>query len=171
MPDSPIPVVMPRLQPQYLPIREAGGFWAGTRAWMRSRRQWQLAEDWHYQLPDRTPVVIPAGFVTDGASAPRPFWPFMPPVGPLLIPSLIHDFAYCYDYLWTTDGANSYRKHREGAGRDYWDSLFHEIGLRLVGRNLFTAPAYQVIRFTGRKAWRDKRRQHCPELRPGSLAD
>ena len=166
-----LPWCMPQLQPSCMPIASSCGFWNATLAWMRHKRQWQLTEDWHCMLPDGTPIVIPRGFVSDGASAPRLFWPLMPPAGPLLAPSLIHDFAYRYDYLWTHDGNGGYLKHREGAGRDYWDRLFHELGIELVGRNLFTLPAHRVMRLLGRKAWRDKRGRTYPELRPGPRPD
>lgn len=159
---------MPPLRPEYLPIREAGGFLSSTRAWLRYRRQWTLLEDWHYRLPNGIDIILPAGFSADGASAPRLFWGLMPPAGPLLLPSLIHDFAYRYDYLWTPDGIGGYCKYSENAGRAHWDRLFHETGLQLVGRNLFTLPAGSVMRLLGGHAWRRWRRTLSEEIRPGA---
>ena len=40
------------------------------------------------------PYVIPAGFVTDGASVPRGLWNLFPPYGRYSKAALIHDFLY-----------------------------------------------------------------------------
>ena len=40
------------------------------------------------------PHVIPAGFVTDGASAPRGLWNLFPPFGRYNKASLLHDYLY-----------------------------------------------------------------------------
>ncbi len=158
---------MPRLQPVDMALAEISGFWRRTAAWMWRRRLWMLSDDWHHRLPDGTEIVIPRGFISDGASAPRLLWAFMPPAGPLLIPSLIHDFAYRYDYLWQPDGQGGFRRYREGAGWPYWDHLFGQLCIQQAGRMLMTVPAERVMNLLGRLAWRRHRRHHYPELRPG----
>ena len=39
-------------------------------------------------------IVIPAGFVTDYASIPRPLWVAIPPRGRYNRPAIVHDFLY-----------------------------------------------------------------------------
>lgn len=92
---------MPVLEP--LPIATEKH---GLTVWMHSVRRWTLEKDWEYPLPksgaeDKTvTIVIPKGFQFDGASIPRPFWGILHPSGLLLIPALVHDFAYRCGFLW-----------------------------------------------------------------------
>ena len=37
---------------------------------------------------------VPKGFITDGASVPRIFWPVFPPFGPWLKAAILHDWLY-----------------------------------------------------------------------------
>ena len=63
---------MPKLVPIPIKTREKSIFLRIWR-WITSIRKWQLIEDWEFQLPDNGPtIVIPKGFVFDGASIPRP---------------------------------------------------------------------------------------------------
>lgn len=39
-------------------------------------------------------IEAPEGFLTDLASIPRPFWPFLSPSGPWMGPAVIHDLLY-----------------------------------------------------------------------------
>lgn len=41
---------------------------------------------------------VPQGFVTDGASVPRPLWNLFPPVGRYLVAAIVHDY-------WLEEGA------------------------------------------------------------------
>lgn len=45
-------------------------------------------------LIDGQPVLIPAGFLTDGASVPRGLWNIIPPFGRYNKAALLHDFLY-----------------------------------------------------------------------------
>lgn len=157
---------MPKLQPVLMPVRNVQGYWGRTRAWMTQKRQWELLEDWLFTLPDGTEIIIPKGFHTDGASAPRLFWPLMPPVGPLLIPSLVHDFAYRYDYLWVRNSDGRCHKAHQGKGRAHWDQMFHELCIAMVGNMLFSTPSGLVMRLFGGIAWQRNRRKRARELYP-----
>jgi hypothetical protein len=56
---------------------------------------WFLIADLHYELRDTGAIVtVPAGFVTDFASIPRPFWSILPKWGKYGPPSVVHDFLY-----------------------------------------------------------------------------
>lgn len=45
-------------------------------------------------LIDGQPLLIPAGFLTDGASVPRGLWNIFPPFGRYNRASLLHDYLY-----------------------------------------------------------------------------
>ena len=42
----------------------------------------------------RMEVEVPAGFLTDFASIPRPFWSVLPPYGPWRRAAIVHDYLY-----------------------------------------------------------------------------
>lgn len=43
------------------------------------------------QLGSGRSITVPVGFVTDGASVPRAFWPLIPPWGTYSRPAVMHD--------------------------------------------------------------------------------
>lgn len=49
---------------------------------------------WPYKvrLKDKTSVIVPAGFVTDFASVPRPLWSILPPWGKYSPAAVVHDY-------------------------------------------------------------------------------
>ena len=60
---------MPHLKP--IPIKTKGkGFWKGIAMWLLSTRNWELVQDWKYNL-NGSDYVIPKGFQFDGASIPK----------------------------------------------------------------------------------------------------
>ena len=88
---------MPKMMP--LPIGTANkGFWKGVWLWLMGVRQWEIAEDWHFEVNGQK-HVIPAGFQFDGASVPKFLATFLSPVGVLLMGGLVHDYIYKYATL------------------------------------------------------------------------
>jgi uncharacterized membrane protein len=66
-----------------LPIRTKGkGFFKGILLWILTTRNWEIAEDFEYELND-IKYTIPAGFKFDGASIPKFLHTFLSPVGVL----------------------------------------------------------------------------------------
>lgn len=53
-----------------------------------AKRKWKLNEPFY---------GIPAGFVTDGASVPRPLWWFIDPAGEAFEAAIVHDFKLTID--------------------------------------------------------------------------
>ena len=140
-------LVMPVLRP--LPIKTKGQaplkrVWA----WLKSRRQWELLEDWSYVLADGTVVTIKAGFIFDGASVPRIFWWFLSPVDILLIPALMHDYGYEYGYLPSDKGL-----YGRGKPRSFWDKLFLEESKRVNGVIGADYIAWAAVRVGGWYPW------------------
>ena len=92
---------MPVLRP--LPIKTKGkGFFKGILLWLLGVRNWEIAEDFNYELNNKQ-FVIPAGFKFDGASIPKFLHTFLSPVGVLLLGGLVHDYAYKYQTLLKKD--------------------------------------------------------------------
>ena len=67
---------------------------------------WFLVEDLDYEVRDTGKIVtVPAGFVTDFASIPRPFWSILPTWGKYGPPAVVHDFLY-WDQRCTREQAD-----------------------------------------------------------------
>ncbi len=143
---TPLPI---RTKNQPLPVR----VWR----WITYVRKWKVAEDWHHTLPDGTTIVVPAGFEFDGASIPKPLWALLSPVGLLLIPGLIHDYAYRYDHLLALDDAGNRFAYNQNAGRKYWDRLFKEVGWDVNGLALIDMIAWLALYLFGWLAWNRRR--------------
>ena len=136
-------------------------------AYVTEIRQWQVAENWAYKKGDKT-LVIPKGFIFDGASIPRVLWGVLSPTGLLLIPGLIHDFGYRYDYIWCVD-ANSktgFIKLHKCAGRKVWDKIFYEVGTKVDGIPLINALAWLALTTLGGIAWKKNRAKNADEIYP-----
>lgn len=118
--------IMPILQPVPISTRGLGCF-TGLYKWLTAKRVWKVQEDWYFCLPGmHYTFVIPHGFVFDGASIPRMFWWFLSPTGIMLIPGLIHDFTYRYDFvLVIQDGEKVPTQFH--FGKRHWDKLFREV--------------------------------------------
>ncbi len=56
---------MPILRPIPIPTRDVG-YLKALWNWITKIRKWELIEQWQFELPDKTSVVIPAGFKFDG---------------------------------------------------------------------------------------------------------
>lgn len=46
-------------------------------------------------------ITIPSGFKSDGASVPRVFWGFFPPIGKYLPAAILHDYLLSQKYEWS----------------------------------------------------------------------
>jgi len=161
---------MPKLLPIIIKTKNYP-FLMRTFLWLTSVRQWEIVEDWAFCLPNGKTIVIPKGFVFDGASIPRPFWLVLPPTGLLLIPALVHDFAYSYDYLWLLEreeGEKKYTKYKLDSGRYYWDLLFRDIGENLNGMVFIDRIAWFFLYALGRISWNKSRRLQKIDIYPGN---
>ncbi len=134
--------------------------------WMTVIRKWEVGEDWEFDLPDGQRIVIPKGFIFDGASIPRLFWGILSPTGLLLIPGLIHDFGYRYDYIWALDETDVAYRYQTQAGKTYWDTVFSEVGLQVNGMPIFNWMAWITLVTMGRWAWESNRKRNEPEVYP-----
>lgn len=165
---------MPVLRPVAIPTKSQP-LWVRIWRWITWVRRWSLVNDWHYEMVDpeskegdrRLHVIIPKEFRFDGASIPRPLWGLLSPIGLLLVPGLLHDYAYRYDYLWVQDQTTGeiYR-FREGAGQKYWDKLFREVGTDVNGMAIIDMLAWAALAAFGSFAWKKNRKNQWYDLYP-----
>ncbi len=157
---------MPKLLPIPLDIKNKHPF-IRIWYWRTFVRQWELLEDWSYELPEKSvKIVIPKGFIFDGVTTHRWLHFFLSPTGVLFIPGLVHDFAYRYDYLWAEDASGEYYKFAPNSGRHYWDSIFRHIGLDVNAMVCLNAFARGVLFCFGWISWRKNRKKESSEILP-----
>ena len=149
---------MPQLKPIPIPTKNQEHWFLRVLVWIFDIRKWELMEDWHYQLEDGARIVVPKEFIFDGASIPRPLWALLSPVGLLLIPGLIHDYAYQYDKLLQIDANGEKIPYNEGSGREYWDELFYKVSLEVNGLPIMSLIAWFALFIGGWVAWNRYRR-------------
>ena len=146
---------MPQLKP--LPIKTKGkGFFKAIVMWLLSTRNWELTQDFKYNIND-VEYVIPKGFQFDGASIPKFLRTFFSPVGVLLIGGLVHDYMYKYtackpvnkkDALLVVDQKRA-------------DQIFRDINIEVNGFYTMNYLAYWSLRLGGFVAWNGHRKRNA----------
>ena len=160
---------MPKLIPIPIETRDKG-FFEALKIWFRSTRKWEFESDWDFHIPDiGQTVVIPKGFVFDGASVPKRLRAYLSPVGLLLVPGIVHDFGYRYDYIWIRKQDGSVEQAYSGAGQKHWDKLFRTVGNYVNGVFIINFLAWFALALGGWWAWRQNRKKTSPELKPDPL--
>jgi hypothetical protein len=158
-------IEMPKLQPTPIETKLKSGF-AQYRAWM-SNRKWVVIENYEYTLNTGEVAVIPEGFRFDGTSIPRIMQGFLSPVGILLIPALLHDFGYRYDYLWIKGSTpGEVKKAYQGNGQVHWDQLIKDTALEVNGIRAVAKSTHFVLTLAGGPAWRKNRRANEADIIP-----
>jgi len=135
---------MPVLRPIPIETREKNRLVALIN-WIFRIRKWRLEEDWTFTFPDGRAVVIPRGFELDGASVPRIFWLFLSPTGLLLIPAILHDFAYENHYLPERRPDGTAARYGEGEDRGFWDRMFREVAIHVNGLRISNTIAWMAV--------------------------
>ena len=148
-------MVMPHLKP--VPIKTKGkGFWKGIVMWLLSTRNWELVQDFKYNIND-VEYIIPVGFQFDGASIPKFLRTFFSPVGVLLVGGLVHDYMYKYtackpvnkkDALLVVDQKRA-------------DQIFRDINIEVNGFYFMNYLAYWSLRIGGFVAWNGHRKRNA----------
>ncbi len=137
-----------------LPIRTKGkGFFKGILLWILTTRNWEIAEDFEYELND-IKYTIPAGFKFDGASIPKFLHTFLSPVGVLLMGGLVHDYAYKYQTLLKINKADTLGVISQKRA----DEIFRDINIGVNGFYLMNYLAYYSLRLGGFLAWNKHRK-------------
>jgi hypothetical protein len=129
--------------------------------WLFSSRKWKVSEDWYYEtMIDReyATIFIPKGFIFDGASIPRFLWWLLQPMGILLIPGLVHDYAYRYQKIILYNSIKGTYHNLFRHKRDTWDEVFREISVRVNGCEVISYVAWLALYIFGGFAWRKNRK-------------
>ena len=176
---------MPVLRPIPNPTKNQNGWFDKLLSYMFVPRTWMLMQNFHcvYKVINskkeivEIKLVLPKGFTCDAASIPRPFRALFNPTGALLIPALLHDYAFKYNQLWYVDENNNYNpyppdnnffeKKSSEEQRNYWDKFLFESGQQLNGLCLVNATIRLLgwIRLT-KKTWEQYRALHGPVQKP-----
>ena len=144
---------MPHLKP--IPIKTKGkGFWKAIVMWLLSTRNWELVEDWRYNI-DGKDYIIPAGFQFDGASIPKFLRTFFSPVGVLLIGGLVHDYMYKYTHCKPVSGKDALLVVDQKRA----DQIFRDINIVVNGFYTMNYLAYWSLRIGGFVAWNGHRKR------------
>ena len=152
---------MPHLKP--IPIKTKGkGFWKAIVMWLLSTRNWELIEDWKYNI-DGKEYIIPKGFQFDGASIPKFLRTFFSPVGVLLIGGLVHDYMYKYTHCKPVSAKGALLVVDQKRA----DQIFRDINIVVNGFYTMNYLAYWSLRIGGFVAWNGhrKRNNKIPELK------
>ena len=144
---------MPHIKP--LPIKTKGkGFWKAIVMWLLSTRNWELVQDWKYNI-DGTEYVIPKGFTFDGASIPKFLRTFFSPVGVLLIGGLVHDYMYKYTHCKPVSAKGALLVVDQKRA----DQIFRDINIVVNGFYTMNYLAYWSLRIGGFVAWNGHRKR------------
>ena len=146
---------MPHIKP--LPIKTKGkGFWKAIVMWLLSTRNWELTQDWKYNI-DGTDYVIPKGFTFDGASIPKFLRTFFSPVGVLLMGGLVHDYMYKYAACKPADKKGQLLLVDQKRA----DEIFRDINIEVNGFYFMNYLAYWSLRLGGFVAWNGHRKRNA----------
>lgn len=167
-------IEMPMIRP--VPIKTNGlTRIASVRAWWASLRKWEVTEDWHFTLASNgLKIVVPKGYVFNGASIPRILRSVISPTGIFFIPSLIHDFAYDYNFVWVATGdlKEPFRKHHlttiTDEERQEWDKLFNEVGNQVNGMPILGKLLHIGLMVGGSFAWKSSREVSLELIKPAA---
>jgi len=160
---------MPMMRPIPIPTKNRKSSFMKLLVMLYEVRRWQVQKNWtfHYKPTNGLPVeiIIPEGFRFDGASIARPFWALLSPVGLLLIPGLVHDYAYRYDQLWIINQDGEVVPWNKGAGKKFWDNVFKEVGSQVNDFKIIDVIAWLALGFGG-GSWKSNRRRNEEITKP-----
>lgn len=134
------------------------------KAWL-SRRKWEVVEDWYFKTHvngTMVTVFIGKGFVFDGASIPRSLHWLLNPMGVLMAPGLVHDFAYRNEYITIL---NSRKKLTDiSTNQLQADNLFKDISLQVNGCSVISNSAYYMLRIFGKRSWNKNKKLRAERI-------
>lgn len=158
---------MPSMKP--VPILTHNISWWDKICQEFAPRKWMVDEEYQLYVPFLDEIlVIPGGFIFDGASIPRVLWPVMSPTGILFLPGLFHDFAYRYNCYMTSE----YKLIHQKQGRDFFDGNFKKMSEWINDVPTAEYSSWAALRAFGWIAWNNARKngetvkvyQDFPEL-------
>lgn len=143
---------MPHMKPIAIPTK-GKGFWGGIKVWLFVSRKWEIVSDYHYNI-DGQDLVIPKGFIFDGASVPKFLHTWLSPMGVLLVGGLIHDYGYKYQTLL----CKGKKKAIGMKTQSQLDVIFRDVNIVQNGFRLINYLAYYGLKLGGFAAWNKHRK-------------
>ena len=143
---------MPHMKPIAIPTK-GKGFWGGLKVWLLVSRKWEIVSDYHYKI-NGVELVIPTGFIFDGASVPKFLHTWLSPMGVLLVGGLIHDYGYKYQTLL----CKGKKKSIGTKTQKELDIIFRDVNIIQNGFRLINYLAYYGLKFGGFAAWNKHRK-------------
>ena len=143
---------MPHMKPIAIPTK-GKGFWGGLKVWLLVSRKWEIVSDYHYKINGKD-LVIPKGFIFDGASVPKFLHTWLSPMGVLLVGGLIHDYGYKYRTLL----CKGKKKSIGTKTQKELDIIFRDVNIIQNGFRLINYLAYYGLKFGGFAAWNKHRK-------------
>ena len=139
------------------------GFIRKTIKWLTYTRRWEMMEDWYFTMQDGTTVLIPKGFIFDGASVPKIMRSLLSPTGVLFLAGIIHDYAYKYNKLISADfdihGRRTLTDYHPNAGKLFWDGVFCDVAKQTNKLKVIDSASYYMLACFGFFAWNGHRRK------------
>lgn len=121
-------------------------------------RRWLVRDAFTYRTLAGWTITVPAGFITDGASVPRPLWWLYPPFGgDYDEAAVIHDFLYAKAELF--EGDDDGHITRGEADAVLLEAMAAK-GFRASGRRTI----YAGVRAGGWRAWNKHRAAQREEM-------
>ncbi len=107
-------------------------------------RRWRLETPLTYAVGSKnsfSTIIVPAGFVTDGASVPQPLWAILPAWGRYSRAAVLHDFLVA--------ALRSGAPHPHAPKRRIADRIFLE-AMKVCGVHWYVRwPMYAAVRLAG----------------------
>ena len=121
-------------------------------------RKWEILEDWTVDYAGDE-ILIPKGFVFDGASIPRFFRRIYSPTGYLFIAGLVHDYCYrhgSFKHMFYGDVLETPTSQEQA------DYKFKELANKFYPEHRKkTWIAYKSLRLGGFVAWNKNKKLRC----------
>lgn len=155
-------VKMPHMRP--VPILTNGlprfkALWV----WVKSIRKWEITEDWYFFIEYLNIwIMIPKGFIFDGASIPKLLRNLFSPVGILFLPGLLHDYGYRFGHLLVNDNQGIYPVLNDFTRND-WDKLFRNVAVQINGFKYLNKGPYAGLFVGGWATWKKHRKNNLIE--------
>lgn len=120
------------------------------------KQLWVVKKDFNFFLDaeQNLRVVVPRGYLSDGASVPRPFWSIVPPWGDYGQAAVMHDWLCEYLRVWNTKEAK-YEKITRSQADNYFNDAMRALDVKTSTRRIMygAVKAYSHLASVGYESY------------------